>query len=95
MFVIKTSKTQSDTAENLHAVMSVYDLIKYSDNYTRPFLSLWQYCRDEPALNNVISDFLIPLNLIVPQTVNNGTKDVERTLSFKYISNFCQVLKNL
>lgn len=95
MFISKTSKTQLDTAENLHIVMSVYQLIKFSDNYSKPFSSLWQYYRDEPALNNVICEFLILLNVMAPQTVNNGTGDVERTVSLKYVSNFCKALKYL
>ena len=32
--------------------MSMYDLIEYSDNYSKTSGSLWQYYRDEPALDN-------------------------------------------
>ena len=35
----------------------MYDLIEYSDNYSR---SLWQYCRDVPALNN--NDDIVEFN---------------------------------
>ena len=32
--------------------MSMYDLIEYSNNYLKTSGSLWQYCRDGPALND-------------------------------------------
>ena len=32
--------------------MSMYTLIEYSDIYSRASGILWQYCRDEPAVNN-------------------------------------------
>ena len=38
----------------------MYNLIEYSDNYSKTSRSLWQYYIDEPALNNAgaIVDFL-------------------------------------
>ena len=33
--------------------MPTFNLIKNSDNYSKTLESLWQYCRDEPALNDV------------------------------------------
>ena len=32
--------------------MPMHSLIEYSDNHSKIFESLWQYCRDEPALSN-------------------------------------------
>ena len=39
--------------------MPMYNLIEYSDNYSKTCGSLWQYCRDEPFLddNGDIADF--------------------------------------
>ena len=39
--------------------MRIYNLIEYSDNYSKILGILWQYCRDEPALDNngCITDF--------------------------------------
>ena len=39
--------------------MSMYNLIEYSDNYSKASESLWQYCRDIPTVNNngAIFDF--------------------------------------
>ena len=30
----------------------MYNLTEYRDAYSKKSRSLWQYCRDEPALNN-------------------------------------------
>ena len=32
--------------------MSMYNLIEYSDNYSKTSGSLWQYYRHEPFINN-------------------------------------------
>ena len=32
--------------------MTIYKLIEYSDNYSKSSGSLWQYCKDIPAVNN-------------------------------------------
>ena len=32
--------------------MSLYNLIEYSDNYSKTSRSLWQYCKEIPAVNN-------------------------------------------
>ena len=40
--------------------MSMYNLTEYRDNYSKTVGSLWQYCRDEPFLDNngAIVDFV-------------------------------------
>ena len=37
--------------------MPMYNFIEYSDAYSKISGSLWQYYRDEPALDNNIIDF--------------------------------------
>ena len=51
--------------------MPMYDLIEYSNTYSETSGTLWQYYRDEPALNasGIITDF--------PANNNNG-------VSFKF-----------
>ena len=46
------NNTQIDHAKDLDLVMSMYNLIKYSNNHSKASGSLWKYYRDEPALNN-------------------------------------------
>ena len=31
----------------------MYNLIEYSDNYSKTWRGLWQYYRDEPALTDI------------------------------------------
>ena len=47
-----TSNTQVDNAKVIDIVMPMYNLIEYSDNYSKTSESLWQYCKDIPAVNN-------------------------------------------
>ena len=57
--VSKTNNTQIDDAEYIDIVMPMYSLIEYSNNYSKTSGSLWQYCKDIPAVNNAgdIVDF--------------------------------------
>ena len=32
--------------------MLMYNLIEYSDNYSKTFGSLWQYCKEIPSVND-------------------------------------------
>ena len=41
-----------DSSEYIDIVMSMYNLIEYSDNYSKTSRSLWQYCKEIPAINN-------------------------------------------
>ena len=38
--------------------MPMYNLIEYSDNYSKTSGSLWQYCKDIPAVNNNNNSFV-------------------------------------
>ena len=41
-----------DNAKYIDIVMPMYNLIEYSDNYSKTSGSLWQYCKEIPAINN-------------------------------------------
>ena len=43
---------QVNNAKDLDIVMAVYDSIEWSDNYSKSYGSLWQYCRNKPPLGN-------------------------------------------
>ena len=45
------ANTQVDDANDIDVVMPMYILIEYSDNYSKTPGILWQYQRDEPAIN--------------------------------------------
>ena len=57
--ISKTNNTEIDNAEYIDIVMAMYNLIEYSDNYSKTSRSLWQYCKEIPAINNngAIVDF--------------------------------------
>ena len=46
--ISKINGTKIDNAEDLDAVMPMYDLLEYSKNYKKTTGSLWNYYRDEP-----------------------------------------------
>ena len=52
--ISEINNAKIDNAKDLDAVMPMYSLIEYSDNYSKISGSLWQYYRDEP--NNNLKD---------------------------------------
>ena len=57
--ICKINNTQIDNAEYIDVVMPIYNLIEYSNNYSKTSGSLWQYCKEIPAINDNedITDF--------------------------------------
>ena len=57
--ISKINNTQIDNAEYIDIVMLMYNLTEYTDNYSKISGSLWQYCKDIPAVddNGAIVDF--------------------------------------
>ena len=47
----RTNNTEIDNAQDTDIVMPMYNLIEYSDNYSKTSRSLWQYYKDEPNDN--------------------------------------------
>ena len=50
--ISKINNTQIDHAEYIDIVIPMYNLIEYSDNYSKTSGRLWQYCKEIPAINN-------------------------------------------
>ena len=101
--ISEINDTQVDNAKDIDIVMPMYNLIKYSDNYSKTSGSLWQYCKDIPAVdnNNVIVNFtennltdLFNFKVkMTGQTGDDGTKNVEIMVPLKYLSNFWRTLE--
>ena len=74
--------------------MPMYNLIEYSDNYTKKSGSLWQYFRDEPDDNNIedSESFKSKIKITGKTPNNNYVKDVEIIVPLKYLSNFWRSL---
>ena len=101
--ITEINNTQVDCAQDIDIVMPMCNLIEYSNAYSKTSGSLWQYYRDEPAMdaNCKIIDFLANKNnsnsfkfkhqIITEKTGNDGTKDVEIIVPLKYTSNFWRI----
>ena len=46
------NNTPVDNAKNIDIRMTMYNLIEYSDSCSKTSGSLWQYCKDIPAVND-------------------------------------------
>ena len=93
--ISKINNTQIDNAEYIDIVMPMYNLIEYSDNYSKTSGSLWQYCKEIPAVtiidftNTNTTDSFKFKTKITGQTDNDGRiDDVEIMVPLKYLSNF-------
>ena len=103
--ISERNNTQVDTAKYIDIVMLIYKLIEYSDNYSKPFRSLWQYCKDIPVVdhdNDIIefdgvnaTDSLTFKAKITCQTDNKGRMNVKIMVLLKYLSNFWRNLENM
>ena len=100
----RINNTQIDDAQYIDVVISVYNSIEYSDNYSKTSGILWQFCRYVPAVdaNGAITDFneanattdLFNLKVkLTGQTDNNGTKNAEIMIPLKYLSNSWRTLE--
>ena len=102
--ITKINNTQVDDAPDINIVMPMYNLIEYSDPYLKVSRSLWQYNRDEPALNanSEVIDFPANNNnsaslkfkqKITGQKRNSVAKYVKIMVSLKYLSDFSRTLQ--
>ena len=56
--ISEINNTQIDNCKDIDIIMSMYNLIEYSDNYAKTSGSLWQYYRDETNDNVADSESL-------------------------------------
>ena len=90
--------------QDIDKVMPMYNLMEYSDAYQETLGNLWEYYKDQSALDNNtnIVDFPSDNNnsisfkfkqQITEQRGNGGTKDFELMVPLKYLSNFRRTVK--
>ena len=100
--ISRINNTHVDDAHDIDVVTPMYDLIKYSDNYSKTSGPLWQYCRYALVLNagngnlvdfnadNATTDsFKIKEKI----TGDDGTKNVEIMVQLKYLITFWRIIK--
>ena len=74
--------------------MSMYNLIEYSDNYSKTSGSLWQYYKDDPNDNVTQSEsFKCEIEITGKTTPAVNTKDVEIIAPLKYLCHFWRSLE--
>ena len=102
--ISKVNNTDIDNAKYIDIVMPMYNLIKYSNNYSKTSGSLWQYHKDIPAVNNDgdivnfneanATDSFNFKTKTTGQTNDDGEMNgVEILVPLKYLSNFWRTLE--
>ena len=75
--------------------MSMYNLIEYSNNNSKAYGSLWQYCKDEPNDNLAnFESFKSKLKITGNTPAGGNRKDVKIIVPLKYFSNFLENFQN-
>ena len=102
--IYEIKNTQVNNATGIDVFMAMYNLIKYIDNYLKTLGSLWWYCRDETAINDVnddITDFNVANTVtnsfkfkqkIMGKTSSSGTEGVDIIVPLKYLPTFLKTL---
>ena len=81
-YISEINNTQTDNAKYIDVVMSMYNLIEYSDTYSKTSESLWQNYRDDPNNNITRSE---PFKYKIKIQRNGNTKDVKIAVPLKYL----------
>ena len=95
----RINNTDIDNAQDIDIVMPIFNLIEYSDNYSKTSGSLWQYGKNDPNDNLENSKSFESKVKITGETpvmllsCDGNTKDVEIIVPLKYLSNFWRRLE--
>ena len=94
--ISRINNTDIDNAQDIDNVMPMYNLIEYSDNYSKASGSLWQYYKDDPNDNIAQSEsFKSKIKITGKTPAEGNAKDVEIVVPLKYLSNFWRTLEML
>ena len=90
-------------AKDIDVIMPMYNLMKYTDDYSKTSGSVWQYYREEAALTDAgamanfsAADNSASLNFkqkITGKIAIGSRKNVETLVPLKYLSNFWRNLE--
>ena len=93
-FISNINNAQIDNGRDIDVMMPMYNLIEYSDNYSKTSGSLLKYYRDDPNDNIAQSEtFKSKIKVTVKNPADSNTKIVEIVVSLKYLSNFWTTLE--
>ena len=75
--ISRTNNADIDNAQDIDIVMTMHDLVEYSDNYSKTSGSLWQYYKDDPDDNIAQSEsFKSKVKMTGKIHAAGNTKDV-------------------
>ena len=90
----ETNNTETDNADDIDIVMSMYNLIESGDYYSTTSGGLWLYYKDKPFDNLADLESFKSKVKITGNTPNDGNrKDVGIIVPLKYLSNFWKTLE--
>ena len=87
--ISRINNANIDNAQDIDILIPMYNLIEYSNNYSKTLGSLWQYYNDDPNDGITQSESFKSKVKITEKTPAAGnTKDIEIVVPLKYLSNF-------
>ena len=97
--ISEINNAQVDNAKYIDTVMPMYNLVEYSDNYSKTSVSLWQYCKDISAINNngdvvgfnganATDSFNFKAKITRDTNDDGEINNVEIMVTLTYLSNF-------
>ena len=92
----RINNTEIDNAKDIDIIMPMYNVIEYSDNYSKTSVSLWKYYKYDPNDNMADSEsFRYKVKITGKTPDNRKTKEiiVEIIVRLKYLSNFWRTLE--
>ena len=89
------NNTEIDNAKDIDIVLLMYNLIEYSENYSKTSGGLWQYYRYEPDDDDLTDSgsFKFKVKITGNTPADGNAKNVEIMLPLKYLSNFWRNLE--
>ena len=77
-WISRINGIEVDNTEDIDIVMPIYNMIEYSNNYSKASGSLWQYYKDDPNNNITQSEsFKSKINISGKTPAAGNTKDIE------------------
>ena len=94
--ISRINNTDIDNAKDIDIVISLYNLIEYSDNYSKTSESFWQYYKVYADKNIARSEsFRYKLKITGKTPEDGNTINVEIIVPLRYLSNFWRTLEML
>ena len=92
--ISRINDTEIDPVQDVDIVMTMYNLIEYSDNYSKTFGSLWQYYKDDPNENITQPEsFKSKIKIMGKTSAAGNTKNKCTIKIFKeFLENSCNAI---